>query len=297
MLIPKAAVLGVLILGNLSLSSIAAPQKESLLIGPGDVLHVQVFDTPELDGHARVTDSGELPLVLGGNVKVAGCTPAEASRAVENVLSEGHLLLKPRVLVTIEEYATQKVTILGEVKAPGAYAINTPRSVLEVLTLAGGLSDLAERKIEIERHGTHERVTYFVSNSAGSAFDTAIEVNPGDTILVPKAGIVYVLGDVVHPGGYTMTNNNAQLTVLQLVARAGGTNRSAVPSRARLIRRSGGSYTDESLALSGMQKGKRADVPLQADDIVWIPFSYMRNFALNATGIAASVGAAAVYQF
>ncbi len=219
--------------------SVAAQQNESLLIGPGDMVQVKVFDTPELDQVARVTDAGSIPLIMGGDVKISSQTPQMASRMIEKVLLDGHFLLHPRVSISIAEYATQKVSILGEVKAPGAYAINTPRSVVEVLTLAGGLNDAADRKVVIERHGTHDKVPFFVSNQPNVTLDSAVTVNPGDTVIVPKAGIVYVMGDVARPGGYMMTNNEAQISALQLVARAGGTNHSAVPSSARLIRKSG----------------------------------------------------------
>jgi polysaccharide export outer membrane protein len=286
-----------ILMGFLFAVCAAAQQPESLLIGPGDLLHVQVFDTPELGQDARVTDTGELPLLLGGDVKVGALTPAEAARSIEKALVDKHILLHPRVAVTVAEYATQKVSVLGEVKTPGAYDINTPRSVLDVLTLAGGLTELADRKILIERKGTGDKVPYFVSNKAGVAMDTAVKVNPGDTLYVAKAGLVYVLGDVGRPGGYTMTNNEAQLTVLELVARAGGTNHSAVPSHARLIHRGAQGYQDEALSLSDMQKGKKPDVALADGDIVYVPFSYMRNAAMNVAGVASSVASAAIYQF
>ncbi|UWZ86121.1 polysaccharide biosynthesis/export family protein [Occallatibacter riparius] len=275
----------------------ASAQKESLLIGPGDMLHVVVFDTPELEQHARVTDAGDFNLVMGGPVHVADLTPAEAARKVEETLKGAQLLNHPRVAIIVEEYATAKVSVLGEVKAPGAYAINTPRTVLDVLTLAGGLVPTADRKVMIERRGTKERVPYYVSNNADAALDTAVMVNPGDSIIVPKAGIVYVLGDVAHPGAYVMMNNESQLTVLQLIARAGGTNISAVPSHAKLIHKKDNSYVEEALPLSAMQKGNRADMALQTDDIIWVPFSYLRHFATNANQVAASIGAAAIYQF
>jgi len=124
-----------------------------------------------------------------------------------------------------------------------------------------------------------------------------VKVNPGDTIVVPKAGIVYVIGDVARPGGYTMTNNEAQLSVLELIARAGGTTHTAVPSHARLIRKSSSGYVDIALPLSDMQKGKRADFALQADDMIYVPFSYLKNFAVSGSGIVASAGSAAVYRF
>jgi polysaccharide export outer membrane protein len=275
----------------------AHAEKESLLIGRGDMLHIQVFDTPELEQHARVTDSGDVPLVMGGAVHVVDLTPAEAARVIEDALRKGQFLLAPRVAVAVEAFATQRVSVVGEVRAPGAYEINTPRSILDVLTMAGGLTEVADREVLIERRGGRERVPYFLSNNPNSALDAAIQVNPGDSVIVPKAGIVYVLGEVARPGGYTMTNNDAQITVLQLIARAGGTNHSAVPSHARLIRKRGDTHIEETLPLSAMQKGKRADVPLQPDDIVYVPFSYLKNFAANGTGIAASAASAAIYRF
>jgi polysaccharide export outer membrane protein len=274
-----------------------AQAPESLLIGPGDMLHVQVFDTPELEQHARVTDAGEITLLLGGNVKVAALAPPEAAHAIEQRLLEGHFLLRPRVTVTVEEFTTQKVSVLGEVKSPGAYAINTPRSVLEVLALAGGLTELADRKIMIERRVTGEKVPYYVSNKPGLAMETAVQIRPGDTVLVPKAGIVYMLGDVRVPGAYVMGDNESQITALHLLARSGGTNNTAVPSHARLIRKSGNGYIEIPVALSAMQKGNQADMLLQPDDIVYVPFSYLRNAAVNISGIASSVGSAAVYRF
>jgi polysaccharide export outer membrane protein len=209
----------------------------------------------------------------------------------------GHFLLNPRVLVTFEANATQMVSVLGEVHTPGAYAIQTPRSILDVLTLAGGLTDLADRRVLIERHGTSEKVPYFLSNAPDVAMDTSVTVNPGDTLLVPKAGIVYVLGDVGRPGGYTMTNNEGTISALELVARAGATNHTAVPSHAILIRKSSNGYNQTALALSDMQKGKRPDLLLQANDIIYVPFSYIRNFAMQGSGIAASAASAAVYRF
>lgn len=276
---------------------VKAQGKESLLIGPGDLLHVQVYDTPDLDEHARVTDAGEFSLILGGSVKLAGLTPEQAGHAIEAALIRGQYMMHPRVLVTVEQYATQNVTVLGSVKSPGVYPVATTRSILDILAMAGGLNDTADRKILIQRHGSAEKVPYFVSNVASAAADTAVKVYPGDTVIVPQAGIVYALGDVSRPGGYIVDENNDRITVLQLVARAGGTMPTAVPSHARLIRHSGTGYIEISIELSKMQKGKVADIPLQPEDIIYVPYSYLRGFAANAASLAASVGSAAVYKF
>jgi polysaccharide biosynthesis/export protein len=277
--------------------TVVAQPKESLLIGPGDLLVIKVLDTPELDQTARVTDAGTVPLIVGGDVEVASQTPEAAARKIESALSEGQFLLHPHVSVSITEFATQKISVLGEVKAPGAYSIHTARSIVDVLALAGGLTEVADRKVIIENHQTREKASYFVSNDARAMFEGAVVIHPGDTIFVPKAGIVYVLGDVGRPGGYTMTNNEADITALQLVARAGGTNHSAVPSKARLLRKTASGYSEEPIELSRMQKGKAPDVKLEAGDVIYVPFSYMRNFAMQATGLVSSLGSAAVYHF
>lgn len=278
-------------------SIMTAQPKESLLIGPGDLLQIKVLDTPELDQAVRVTDTGSIPLILGGNVQVSSQTPVQAALKIESALFDGHFLLHPHVSVSIVEFSTQKVSVLGEVKAPGAYSIHTARSVIDVLALAGGLTEVADRNVVIEDNQTHKKTSYFVSNEAKAAFDEAVVIHPGDSIYVPKAGLVYVLGDVGRPGGYTMTNNQAEITALQLVARAGGTNHSAVPSKARLMRKTADGYMETPIELSKMQKGNAPDVKLEADDIIYVPFSYMRNFGMQATGVVSSLGSAAVYHF
>ncbi len=278
------------------LSAPLLAQNESLLIGPGDEVNVEVFDTPDLDQNARVTDSGDLPLMLGGTVRLASLTPAEAARTIEAALIRSHVMYYPRVMVTVTQYATQTVTVFGQVAKPGNYSIDTPRSVVDVLGLAGGLTDLADRHVTIERHTSHRQISYYVSNRADDLLDQKIMVNPGDKLIVPKAGIIYVLGDVARPGGYPMTNNDGTLTVLQAVATAGGTASSAAPNSSRLIRRKAvGGYQSDPIPFSSMQKGKKPDIQLQAGDIVYVPFSYLRNAALGITSIAAAATGAALY--
>ena len=285
---------GLLLAGCLTTTLLA--QKESMLIGPGDEVNVEVFDTPDLDQNGRVTDAGEFPLMLGGKVRLASLTTIEAARTIEAALINSHVMYYPKVLVTVTQYATQNVTVFGQVNRPGSYSIDTPRSVIDVLGLAGGLTDLADRHVTIERHTSHRQISYYVSNRPGDLQDQTAMVNPGDKLIVPKAGIVYVLGDVGRPGGYPMTNNDGTLTVLQAVANAGGTASSAKPNSSRLIRRTAaGGYQSDPIPFSAMQKGKKPDMALQAGDIVYVPFSYLRNAALGVTSIAAAATGAALY--
>jgi polysaccharide export outer membrane protein len=283
------------------LASFSAPAygdgPETLLIGPGDTLHIQVLDTPELEQHPRVTDAGEIPLVGVGNLKVAGLTPAAAASRIRERLIASHYMNHPDVTVTIEQYATQAVSVLGQVKAPGSYLISTPRSILSVVALAGGLTDSADYRLTIQRRDPSQSpVSYTLSNDSHVAIADEVLVYPGDTVVVAKAGIAYVLGDVRRPGGFIMQNNHSELTLIQAVALAGGTAPSAVPSHARLIRKApGGGFQETAINFSAVQKGKQPDQVLQPDDVLYIPFSYLRNIVASSSGIVASATSAAIY--
>lgn len=281
------------VLGGTALSA-----SESLLIGPGDQIRIQVADTPEMEQHPRVTDAGEVPIQAVGNVKVAGLTPAEAAVVIQNQLIAANYMRHPTVLVTIEQFATQTVSVLGEVKVPGAFPIATPRSILDVLALAGGLNSVADRNIVIQRRGDPaQRIRYNYSNNPDTAVDSQVLVNPGDTVLVPRAGIVYILGDVNRPGGYPMTNNESKMTMLQAISLAGGVTKSAKQGAVRLIRKdASGAISDRRLSVGDLQEGKIPDFAMQAGDVVYVPFSFGRNLAVMGSGsIAASATSAMIY--
>jgi polysaccharide export outer membrane protein len=278
-------------------ASDTATTPETLLIGPGDVLHIEVLDTPELEQHPRVTDGGIIPLIGVGSAKVAGLTPEEAAAEVRQLLVSKHYMNHPDVTVTVDSYASQTVSVLGQVKTPGTYSIATPRSVMSVISLAGGLTETADYHITIQHHDIPDKPTkYILSNDPDVAIANDVKVKPGDTVIVPRAGIAYVLGDVGRPGGFVMQNNHSQLTVLQAVALAGGTLTSAVPSHARLIRRSDSGYTETRINFSAIQKGRAPDLQLNPDDVIYVPYSYLRNIASTSSGIAASTAGAAVYS-
>jgi polysaccharide biosynthesis/export protein len=287
-------------LGILAMPMFASAQtpNESLLIGPGDTVHVLVFEAPELEQVAKVTDTGEVRLTLGGTVNLMGVTPPAAADRIEERLKVRAFLLNPHVTVSVQHYATENVSVFGQVRAPGAYPIDTPRSLIEVLSLAGGLTDLAERNVTVRHHATGQEVKFFVSNDARIALREVPSVYPGDTVLVERGQMVYFLGDVGHPGGYVNTTNQARITALRALSLAGGTPPNAVPSHARLIRRGADeTYTETTINLSAMQKGKQSDLLLQEGDIVYVPFSYIRNVAVNLSSLVAAATAAAVYQF
>ena len=281
---------------TLGIATSSPAQKESLLIGPGDALHIQVYDTPEMEQRAKVTDSGEVPLSFVGNVKVANMTPGQAAKEIEQRLIAAAIMLHPQVTVRVDAYATQNASVMGQVLKPGQYEIDTRRKVIDVLALAGGLTDVADRHITIERHGDpDQKIDYYYSNVAGAALTDDPMVYPGDTVVVPKAAVVYVLGDVLKPGGYPISTNNSKMTVLQAIAVAGYANHSAAVGKSKLVRKTPSGVEQIDLPVNAMQKGQKADVALMPDDVVYVPFSFLRNVAVNAQSILASATSAAIY--
>jgi polysaccharide export outer membrane protein len=271
-------------------------QTDSLLIGPGDLLHIVVFDSPELEQHPRVTDSGFVPLLVGGSIKVASLSPEQAARAIEKAFLDQHLMLHPQVSVTVEQYATQNVSVIGDVRLPGAYPIITGHTVEEVLALAGGLMPDADHNVSIERRIGNQHVSYYVANAVEAKSKDAVQVYPGDVVRVARAELVFAIGDLGKPGGFPVINNDQHLTVLQLVAMAGGLNKTAAIGRVRLVRtQPDGSHKETKIPLNDIQKGKKTDIALQANDVLYVPFSYMRNTALGVTGVIASTSSAAIY--
>lgn len=268
---------------------------ESLLIGSGDLLHISVLREPELDQHARVLDSGEIALALIGNVAVGGLTPAQAADRIAAGYREGKYLLQPEVSVLVEEYATQAVSVLGQVNHPGTVQLTAQRTLIDVLSQAGGLTEFADRHITIERGDKDgERIRVFLPNRAEDALNADVLVRPGDTVIVPKAGIVYVLGDVAHPGGYVM-QYDSKLTVLQAIALAAGASKTASERRIRLVRSVDGQSLSMLLPLRDMERGREPDVPLQANDILYVPFSLAKNISLGLADITAAAGSALIY--
>jgi polysaccharide biosynthesis/export protein len=276
--------------------ALLALSQESLLIGAGDKLHIRVFDTPEMEQRPQVTDAGTVPLMLLGDIKVAGLTPAQAAIVIQDAMVQKQIMLHPQISVGIDEHEAGEVSVMGQVKDPGSYEISTPVPILRILALAGGLSELADRHVTIEHHNDPaQKQTYFLSNDSGKALDDNVTVYPGDTVIVPKAGIVYILGDVAKPGGYPITTNNSQLTIMQALSIAGSPSKTALLSKAKLIRHTSAGEEEVPIKLSAIQSGKDPDLTLQPDDKVFVPFSWMKNIALSGSSIAASATSAAIY--
>jgi polysaccharide biosynthesis/export protein len=187
------------------------------------------------------------------------------------------------------------VSVLGQVHSPGTYSITTPQTILKILSQAGGLTEGADRHVTIKRHNSGEQLTYYVSNDSDQALANVAMVYPGDTILVQRAPTVYVMGDVNRPGGYVIATNDDRLGVMQVIAMAGSANKTSMQSRVRLIRKTDHGEVELPVRLDLIEKGKQPDIMLQSNDIIYVPFSWMKNVAIGSSSIGASTASAAMY--
>lgn len=265
-------------------------------IASGDLLEISVYDSPELTQKVRVEADGAVQLALIGPTKVAGLTALQAAEMIARELRVRNLLLHPQVNVLIDEYASQGVSVTGEVQHPGVYSVLGSRTLLDVISMAGGLTTSADTNITIRhRPGTEESISVNLKNDdAKKSIENNIQVYPGDLVVVPRAGIVYVLGDVGHPGGFTM-QNSGKITLLQALAQAGGASRSASMNGATLLRKTADGYSKNQIRIGDLLRGRAPDVELYANDILFVPSSTLKSAAQSTQAIVTSLGSASVY--
>jgi polysaccharide biosynthesis/export protein len=266
-------------------------------LGPGDLIELNVYNVPELTTKARVSNSGDVYLPLVDYVHVGDLTQEEAQAVIEKRLEEGGFVRSPHVTIFVDEANSQGVTLLGEVAKPGIYPDPGDHKLYEVISLAGGFTASASRRIAVIRRGQPDAIHVDLPRNLTDDLSGNIDVLPGDTINVPKAPIIYVVGDVGRPSGLLV--DNGQLTVLQALALAGGTNKTAKMGGARIIRKGPTGMTETPVQIKKMLEAKSPDVTLQADDILFIPVSAGRVAAARtfeaAMAMATSVSIYAVH--
>jgi polysaccharide biosynthesis/export protein len=258
-------------------------------LGPGDLIEVSVYNVPELSTKARVGNSGDVYLPLIDYVHIGGLTIDEAQTAIQSRLEGGGFVHTAHVTIFIDESASEGVTIIGEVAKPGIYPALADRKLYSFISAAGGFSAAAGRKVSIIRqNGQSAPITVNLPRNLADSPEDNIDIFPGDTITVPRAPVIYVVGDVGHPTGLLV--DNGSLTVLQAIALAGGTNRTAKMGSVRVIRKGPTGMTETKIPLRKMLEAKVPDVNLQADDILFVPLSAARYAA--GQSIQAAVSAA-----
>src|SRR5207302_6667167 len=256
----------------------------TLRLGAGDLLEISVYNVPELSTKARVSSNGDVYLPLIDYVHVGDLSLEEAQAVVEKRLSDGGFVKNPHVTIFLNEYASQSVTVLGQVTRPGAYPILGDKRLYDIISAAGGLTDKAGKTVSIShRDKPDQPVKVTLAEGLAQTPESNVVIEPGDTIVVQRAGIVYVVGDVARPAGFLMDSDH--LTVLQAVALAGGTNKTAKLNGAKIIRKTSEGMVETPVHLKKILQSKGPDMPLRADDILFVPNSAGKSAAYRAADV------------
>jgi len=258
-------------------------QTSAVKLGAGDLVEVAVYNVPELNTKARISNDGDLYLPLIDYVHVADLTLDEAQKLIEKRLDDGGFVRNPHVTIFINDYASQGITLMGEVGRPGIYPVLGERRLFDLFSTAGGLTDRASRTASItHRNQPDKPELVHLSRNLTDKPETNIQVHPGDTIEVQRAPIVYIVGDVGRPSGLLV--DNGSLTVLQAIALAGGANHTAKLSGVRIIRKGNGpnGMSELNVPLKKMMRAQAPDMALQANDILFVPVSGTKAVAGRA---------------
>lgn len=278
-----------------------ADQPTQYLLGPGDQIGIHVQDLDEVsDKPVRIDPSGAVDLPLIGRVVVAGLTPEQFRDVLSKKLSK--YIEAPQIAINVLEYHSQPVSVLGAVSNPGVQQLTGPKRLLDVISMAGGFRTDAGSKLTITRQmhwgvlplpnaRTDSSGQFSVAEVSVQSLTSAkspvenIFIKPNDTVSVPKAEVIYVMGQVKKAGGFELTSRDS-ISLLKALALAEGLDHDASPKKARIMRASAtgaGSVNEVPVDLQRILEGRDPDVQLHADDVLFIP----SNLAQSATRRAA----------
>ncbi|MFZ2627957.1 MAG: polysaccharide export protein EpsE [Rugosibacter sp.] len=192
-------------------------------LGPGDSIHIQVFENPDLTLDTRVSEMGAITFPLIGSVQLGGLTLSAAELAIAQKLDEGKFVVKPQVTVVLVQNHGNQVSVLGQVNHPGRFPLETFNTRLsEILSAAGGITATGADTAILTgvRDGKPFRSEIDISGMfINNKLSEDVRVNGGDVIFVPKAPMFYIYGEVQHPGSYRQERN---MMVQQALAQGGG---------------------------------------------------------------------------
>ena len=306
------------------LAALAHARPADSPIGIGDLLHIDVFDIPELTREMRVTESGDISYpLIPGKIVAAGVTPFQLEEKIEQLLIENGLVTHPQVSVFVKEQVSQPISVVGAVARPMVYQIIRPTTLLELLAQAGGITDDAGSAVLITRPRQPGALLVSVTRDAApSATDSGIAASDpppdsqtitiqlqdlldsgdsafnipvygGDVVSIPRAGIVYVTGfGITQPGGYVLQNRGEQITVLKAVALAHGLKSFAKADDAVILRknRMTGKKDAIPVRIKQIENRKTDDVPMMSNDILYIPDSAGKKALARGAEAAVGIG-------
>jgi polysaccharide biosynthesis/export protein len=276
------------------------------VLGPDDEITVRAIDVDEIDGKtARVDRSGSVDLPLVGKLKASGLSVGQFEEELTKRLAK--YVKEPRVSVTVSDYKSQPVSVLGAVNTPGVYNVTGPTTLAQVLSRAGGIRNDGGSTVNITRSSAWGPIPLASAKEDPSGnFSTAdvslktlmdasnprdnILVKPTDTITVPRADLVYVVGAVNKAGGFALTDRG-NITVLQAVSLAEGLQKTSAPKNAKIVRGgTAGSKQEIKVNLAKILSGSSPDMPLLANDILFVPTSGAKAVSYRVLEAAVQTG-------
>jgi polysaccharide biosynthesis/export protein len=276
----------------------------SYILGPEDQITVRVFAADDIpDKPVQIDNDGTVTLPMIGQVHASGLTVEQLQDSL--VTAYKKYFKDPQVTVQVNDFRSQPVSVAGNVTTPGVVQLRGNRNLMEVIGQAGGLRadagdsvlitrNLSEGPIPVASAFTDPTGKYSIAHinirsiMSGKDPEANIQIKPHDVITVPRARLVYVLGNVGRPGGYVMTENET-MSLTQAIALAGGWDKMASLSGARILRADGGSTREQIPAnIKKIMENKAPDLQMRPDDILYIPNSMTK--VIGARGAEAAIG-------
>lgn len=254
------------------------PAARDLELQPGDQITIDVFGQPPLAPAVRLNADGSVLLPLIGGIKLGGLTVTEAEIYVEHRLVEAGMYRDPQVTIVLTEGQNQAAAVVGEVHS--VVPVIGSRRLLDVLAFAGGLPATASHVITISRPGVAQPIVVDLGTDPLRSNLANIPIFPGDTIIVSRIGVVYMVGDFRSPGTIALTQYTP-LTLMEATALSGGLMYQGKYNDVRLIRTVGDHRTVVKLDIQRILHGKDPDPVLQPNDIVFLPDDALKAFIAN----------------
>jgi polysaccharide biosynthesis/export protein len=266
-------------------------------ITPGEVVHINVFDSPDFSLITRVSASGDVPYPILGSFHIGGLNSMDAATMLAKELKDRNLMLDPEVTVTVDSASTG-ITVLGEVHSPGVYPPPGKHQLSDLLATAGGLTANTGRIIEItnaQDPTKREYISWDPTMHNTENFDRPVA--PGDRVLVRACGIAYVGGNVVKPGAYSLCGS-PKMTLSEVMALAGGVAPNAAPNKTFLVRaQPDGTKIVEQIDVKKVLTSRVADPIVHEDDIIYISPSPLKAILKSATAFALSISPQLLYIY
>jgi polysaccharide biosynthesis/export protein len=273
--------------------AIPAADQSHYVISPGDVLEVSVFGAPDLSQKSAVSSAGDIYMPLINYVHVSGMHVEDAQAAVEQAYLKKHILKAPHVDILVISFSNG-VVLMGEVGRPGIYPIVASGKLFDILAEAGGTTASAGQMVAITHKDSTAPQTVFITSDPTQSLKANVAVEQGDTIIVSKAGVIYVVGEVLAPSGFLM-DEKGQYSVMKAVAMAHGVTKFAKTSKARIVRRTPEGEQEIPVPLNEILASRSPDIPMQSNDILFVPSSRGKQFASRTADVAVSLASGVAF--